>query len=124
MTDFSDREEVVINNPVSDYFKTRCMNIITKDLDKMAGITKDNYDCGYHHYCLNTSSDMKDKIVAIRIPGGTVGYVKYNDENIITEIHVDTDYVVSTYWRNVNKHLQRDYIGKKIIFEDHCDKEL
>lgn len=121
MFDFSDREEVVVAPTNHDFGKAKCYNIITKDLDKMSGITKENYEYGYHHYILNNDDD---NLFVIRIPGGTVGYVKYNDENIITEIHVDTDYVVSTYWRNVNKHLQKDYIGKKIIFEDHCDKEI
>ncbi len=49
----------------------------------------------------------------IRIPGGTLGSIEYDENKIITRIHVCTDYVVKTYPDNVNEQLQK-FIGQKI----------
>lgn len=121
MFDFSNREDIVVVPYNHDFDKCKCYNIITKALDKMAGIAENDYEYGYHHYILN---DTDENHFVIRIPGGTVGFVEYDNNNIITKIHVDTDYVVKSYWRNVNKYLENDYNGKQIIFEDRCDKEI
>ena len=66
----------------------------------------------FHHYILCDNTGFDQKLLSIRVPGGSVGYIEFNDDNIITDVHVDTDYVIKHYWRNVNKHLKK-YIGKK-----------
>ena len=121
MIDFTDKSEIVIGTPSKDYEKCKCINIITKDLDKMSGLPG-IYDSMFHHYILCTSSDYDEHMAAIRVPGGTVGTITWDNDFIITNCVVDTDYVIRTYWRNVNKHLKK-YIGQTVVFED-SDKEV
>ena len=53
---------------------------ITKELDKLAWTQeKYRYD-KYSHYILDDNVLRKDKYLAIRVPGGTVGNVDYDDE--------------------------------------------
>ncbi len=80
---------------------------ITSELDRVAGLDLNN--C-WRHYILY---DCKENCLIIRIPGGTLGCVEYDENKMITKIHVCTDYVVRTYPDNVNEQLQK-FIGQKI----------
>lgn len=80
---------------------------ITAELDKLAGL--DPNGC-WKHYVL---CDYEDDCLPIRIPGGTLGSIEYDENKIITKIHVYTDYVVKTYPDDVNEQLQK-FIGQKI----------
>lgn len=80
---------------------------ITAELDKLAGL--DPNGC-WKHYVL---CDYEDDCLPIRISGGTLGSIEYDENKIITKIHVCTDYVVKTYPDDVNEQLQK-FIGQKI----------
>lgn len=80
---------------------------ITSELDRLAGINSDSH---WKHYVLR---DYKDRYLAIRIPGATIGNIEYDENRIITKIYVCTDYVVKTYPDDVNEQIQR-FIGQKI----------
>ena len=84
---------------------------ITTELDKLAGLDPNGH---WKHYVLY---DYEDGSLPIRIPGGTLGSIEYDENKIITKIHVCTDYVVKTYPDNVNEHLQK-FIGQKIEMGD------
>ena len=84
---------------------------ITTELDKLAGL---DFNGHLKHYVL---CDYKDCCLPIRIPGGTLGSIEYDENKVITKIHVCTDYVVKTYPDNVNEQLQK-FIGQKIEIED------
>lgn len=89
---------------------------LTRELDRLSGIDKNEfYELYHHHYILRDKWYDKRKCLAIRIPGGTLGTIYYDDNFKITELKVDTDYVVKTYPRNVNEIIQK-YIGVKIEF--------
>ena len=92
---------------------------LTKELDDLAGFNKkmiDEYE--YGHYILATEADMKQRLLYIRIPGGTVGDIFLDKaENIITKITIDTDYVVDSYPENVQEYVQK-YVGEKIEISD------
>ena len=62
---------------------------LTREIDKLLGLSLDQY---WKHYILADNSMIKDKCLAIRIPGGTVGGIWINDENIITNRFGFTDY--------------------------------
>lgn len=81
---------------------------LTYELDKLAGIDPDGF---LHHYILITVSHR----IYIRIPGGTLGEIYVDDDNIITKITLDTNYVVKTYHADVLDQLQK-YVGQKIEF--------
>ena len=104
-----DNNDVIIIKHIPDYLNDRYKCIITSDLDKMAGLSSKDI---FHHYLLIDHTDLEEHIMCIRVPGGTVGVIEFDDNNIITDLHVDTNYVIRTYWRNVNKHLKK-YIGRK-----------
>lgn len=108
---------------------------ITEKLDELAGITKkldkikeedeknsvlpedDNeyiYSSFYRHYVLADKISLSEKSLVIRIPGGSLGYIKYDNRNIITDIFVDTNYVVSTYPKDVNEIISKLYIGSQL----------
>lgn len=87
-----------------------CHGELTKELDTLAGFSS-NEDNLFKHYVLIDKLSSIDKQYAIRVPGGTVGYVKVDDNYIIRMIHVDLDYVVKTYPHNVNETIQK-YVGQ------------
>lgn len=89
---------------------------ITRDLDHMSNLDSSEYYDFFHHYIYFNAGDIKEHLLAIRVPGGTVGSIEFDDNYVIKSIGVDTNYVIQTYFRNVNKHIQRKYIGSKLIF--------
>lgn len=105
---------------------------ITEKLDELAGITKklDNsegnneyqYSSFYRHYVLADKISLSEKSLVIRIPGGSLGYIKYDDNNIITDIFVDTNYVVSTYPKDVNEIISELYIGSQLNLSNTIDE--
>ena len=86
---------------------------LTKELDDISGISKQHYYDMFHHYILADEWCKKEKCLAIRVPGGTVGGIHFNDNNTITKIVIDIDYVVKTYPSNVNDLIQK-YVGEVI----------
>ena len=115
--DYKEETEVVVCEPIEDYMNSRCRNIITVDLDKMSDLGTDYKEIEniFHHYILSDKIGFEQKCLPIRIPGGSVGCICFDENNVITECFVETDYVLNSYWRNVNKHLQK-YVGQKIVF--------
>lgn len=88
---------------------------LTREIDQLLGLSLDQY---WKHYILVDDSMIKDKCFAIRIPGGTVGGIWINDENIITKIFVYTDYyVIEEYPADINEKLAH-FVGEKIEFTD------
>lgn len=88
---------------------------LTKELDSLAKLTdKEFYDVFYHYIVADAWCKDK-KCLAIRVPGGTVGGIWIDDNNIITKIVVDTDYVVKTYPSDVNEIMQK-FVGEVIEY--------
>ena len=85
---------------------------ITVELDKLTGI---DLDAHWKHYVLADKYCINEKCLAIRIPGGTLGGIWFDDNNIITKVKVDTNYVVKTYPSDVNEQIQK-FVGQKIEF--------
>ena len=83
---------------------------LTKEFDEASGIS-DKHHRFFQHYILADEWCRNNKCLAIRVPGGTVGGIWIDDNNVITKIVVDTNYVVKTYPDNVNK-LMKKYIGR------------
>ena len=89
---------------------------MTRELDIVSGIADNQHYRLFHHYILADKWCMNNKCLAIRVPGGTVGGVWIDENNVITKIIVDTNYVVKTYPENVNE-LMGKYLGKAIEME-------
>ena len=97
----------------NEWSKTEFRCALTQKLDALSKIdTSKCYDL-FHHYILVDHIGIEEKCLAIRVPGGTVGGIWINENNIITKIHVDTDYVVRTYPSNVNELIQK-FVGEAI----------
>lgn len=93
---------------------------LTKELDVLAGLDKrEQYDW-FHHYIYASEQCKSENCLAIRVPGGTVGAIWTDKNNVITKIGVDTDYVVKTYPGDVNDLIQK-YIGEVIEYEESED---
>lgn len=88
---------------------------ITDYLDDMAGITVEDKKYSWRHYVLVDGYCIQQKCLAIRIPGGTVGGIWFDENNIISKITVDTNYVVKTYPKDINEQLQK-FVDTKIEF--------
>lgn len=86
---------------------------LTRELDSLAKLTEEVYYDFFYHYILADDYCKKEKCLAIRVPGGTVGALWIDSRNIITKIVIDTDYVVKTYPDNVNKIVQK-FVGEVI----------
>lgn len=93
---------------------------ITKELDLLTGIqTKDNNGF-FRHYILSDEWCSKERCLAIRLPGRTVGGVWITEDNVIYKIVV-CDYDGKED-KDINDKIQK-YIGC-VIVKDVCgDKE-
>lgn len=88
---------------------------LTRELDSLAQlIDKDSYEL-FYHYIVADNWCKKENILAIRVPGGTVGGIYIDDDNVITKIIIDTDYVVKTYPSDVNELIQK-FVGEVIEY--------
>lgn len=99
-----------LNSKYSDMGEYFCD--ITSELDKLANI---NSDTLWKHYILADNYCINKKCLAIRIPGGTLGGIWFDDNDVITKIKVDTNYVIKSYTGNVNEQIQK-FVGQKIEF--------
>lgn len=99
-----------LNSKYSDMGEYFCD--ITSELDKLASI---NSDTLRKHYILADNYCINKKCLAIRIPGGTLGGIWFDDNDVITKIKVDTNYVIKSYTGNVNEQIQK-FVGQKIEF--------
>lgn len=97
----------------NEWSKTEFRCALTKELDSLSKMDASKYYDLFYHYLLVDQIGLKEKCLAIRVPGGTVGGIWINENNIITKIHVDTDYVVGTYPSNVNELIQK-FVGDDI----------
>lgn len=87
---------------------------ITTELDKLAGFNEETY---FYHYILAGDDFWQDRVLAIRIQGGTVGDIFIDENDVITSIKIDTDYVVKTYPSNVNEEMKK-YTGCKLVRDE------
>ena len=89
---------------------------LTRKLDELAGLDKREEYKIFYHYILFDEWDKRNCLMAIRVPGGTVGSITLDENDNIYKIGVDTDYVVSTYPDNVNE-IMKEFIGVTIEYE-------
>ena len=86
---------------------------LTYALDGAASLDQmSSYDF-YHHYILVDAIALKEKVIPIRVPGGTVGAIWIDEHNKITMVQVDRDYVVKTYPLNTHEIIAK-FIGQTI----------
>lgn len=97
----------------NECFKEHYTCELTKELDLLSKMSEQTWYDIFHHYVLVDDLSRKEKCLAIRVPGGTVGGIWFNENNIITGVEVDTNYVVKTYQSNVNELIQK-FIGEVI----------
>ena len=89
---------------------------LTRRLDELAGLDKQKeYDL-FYHYILIDEWDKRNCLMAIRVPGGTVGEIILDEDNDIYQIAVDTNYVVKTYPDDVNERL-KEFIGVRVKYD-------
>lgn len=85
---------------------------ITTDLDILAKLD-DGGEYHLYHYIVIYSGAIEGKCLPIRVHGGTVGGIWMDDNNIITKIDIDTNYVVKSYPSNINDMVKK-YIGERL----------
>lgn len=100
----------------TEWCKTQYRSALTLELDSLSGISKYEYYELFYHYIEVDDLSIKDKCLGIRVPGGTVGGIWIDDNNVITKIKIDTDYVVKTYPNDVNQRIQK-FIGETLEWQ-------
>lgn len=85
---------------------------LTEELDRLCGIDKKDFT-RFRHYLLADKWCLDRNCLAIRVPGGTVGGVTIDENKVITDIKIDTNYVIKTYPDDVNEKV-RKYIGETV----------
>lgn len=88
---------------------------LTKELDVLAKLPEKHFYDAFCHYILADDYCKKNKCLAIRVPGGTVGGIWIDENNIITKIVIDTDYVIKTYPDNINELINK-FAGETVEF--------
>ena len=82
---------------------------------------KEFYEYGQKTYILIDSIGLKEKALAIRCPGATVGHIRYDDSSgkrIITEIEF-YDTFKMFYNDSINDIVtSKKWIGKELILEE------
>ena len=89
---------------------------LTRRLDELAGLDKREEYHIFYHYILVDEWDKRNCLLAIRVPGGTVGSIVLDEDNDIYKIGVDTDYVINTYPEDVNERL-KEFIGVRFKYD-------
>ena len=83
---------------------------------------KELYEYGQKTYILIDSIGFKEKALAIRCPGSTVGHIRYDDSSgkkIITEIEIYNDTLKMFYNESIKDIVtSKKYIGKELILEE------
>jgi len=107
-------EVLFINKHKNTEYNAMCeyYSNLTEELDA-AIIT--GYTGGFRHYVLANDYCLKNKCLAIRVYGTTVGNIRFDDGNVIQNIVIDSDPVIGCYTKDVNIQLQK-YVGQKMIF--------
>ena len=96
-----------------NWTKTEFRCDLTRYLDELSLINKLPYYDLYYHYIIVDKIALEEKILPIRVPGGTIGAVFIDESNEITMIQVDRDYVVKTYPANTHEIIAK-FIGQTI----------
>lgn len=95
------------------WHKTEFRCDLTYALDCAASLNlMPSYDL-YHHYILVDTIALKEKVIPIRVPGGTVGAIWIDENNKIIKIQIDRDYVIKAYPPNVNEIIA-EFIGETV----------
>ena len=98
-------------------------NDITRECDPhlIPGMKK-LHDYGQKTYILIDSIGLKEKALAIRCPGATVGHIRYDDSSgkkIITEIEIYNDTLKMFYNESIKDIVtSKKWIGKELILEE------
>lgn len=60
-----------------------------------------------------------DKTVAIRMPGSTIGCIRFDDRNVIVECCIDADAMSKNncFSKDINERLKR-FVGRTLIFPE------
>ena len=99
------------------YISSSYRSDLTKELDELSGISKAEEYERFYHYIVADTFCKRYKCLAIRVPGGTVGGITYDENNIITDIHIVQDYVVKTYPKDIDDIVKK-YVGEQIEFRE------
>lgn len=91
-------------------------NNLTKELDKISGLDKNEYHKYMFHYIMVNDHFIDIGRLPIRVPGATVGCIYINKNNLITKVVIDKDFYIS-YPKNVNK-LVKKFVGEKLDFKE------
>ena len=86
---------------------------LTTELDTLAKLENED-GWGLYHYIIIDEFGLRNKCLALRVHGGTVGDIHINDDNIITRINIDNSYVIQTYPPNLNEIINKKYIGERL----------
>ena len=82
---------------------------------------KEFYEYGQKTYLLMDSIGLKEKVLAVRCPGATVGHIRYDDSSgkrIITEIEFYNTFKMF-YDNSINDIVaSKKWIGKELILEE------
>ena len=83
------------------------VNEITEFLDKHAETNE-----MFKHYTVCEKCMFENHIILIRVPGGTVGNIFIDKDNVITAITIDTNYCVKYTDNNIEDIVNDKFVGQ------------
>ena len=90
---------------------------ITDELDKAAGIGRVENSYRSYHFIILDRIGIHDRVLPIRIHGGTVGFIGFDSNKVITKIEIDKHYAIKTYPDDIDDRLKK-FIGVKIDWDE------
>lgn len=111
-------EEIILRKKYPNFIDIEYQCEITEYLDDDIKMNHGDFNSYFKCYIYDCRS-WCDNIVAIRMPGSTIGRIRFNDKNVITECCVNDDILkdVCCFSEDINEQLKR-FVGRTLKFPE------
>lgn len=111
-------KEVVLKRKYLDFIDIEYQCEITEYLDGNIKMNNSNFNSYFRCYVYDCRS-WCDNTVAIRMPGSTIGFIRFGDKNVITECCIYDDILKksSCFSEDINEQLKR-FVGSVLKFPE------
>lgn len=110
--------EIILRKKYPDFIDNEYLCEITKFLDDDIRNNYGEFNSYFRCYIYDCRSWHND-CFAIRMPGSTIGCIKFDDRNVIVECCIDADTMSKNncFSKDINEQLKR-FVGRTLIFPE------
>ena len=110
--------EIILRKKYPDFIDNEYLCDVTEFLDDDIIRNFGEFNSYFKCYIYDCRS-WCDNTVAIRMPGSTIGCIRFNDKNVIKECRIYDDVISksSCFSKDINERLQQ-FVGKTLKFPE------